>query len=225
VDNQFVSTPTVTELVAEKLRDELRQGVHPAGARLVQQEVANRLGVSTTPVREAVAILQREGLLYTVARRGAVVPTVTSRDVEEVYEMRIALEALAIRKAVPNLSDVDLTSIEGFLERWATAFRGGDYKAARELNEAFHARIYQASARPRLSALVGHLRESTRAFVNLLSERREHVLDTEDEHRAIFAACKSRQPDEAAGAIRAHLEHSMEIALRALNHPSPNKGT
>jgi DNA-binding GntR family transcriptional regulator len=221
--DQPVSTPTITEVVAERLRDELRRGTYPAGTRLIQVEVATRLGVSTTPVREAVAILQREGLLDNVARKGAVVPTVTAQDVREIYEMRIALESLAISTAVPKLTDQDLSDMAEVLERWVTAFRQGAFESARELNEIFHARIYTAAGRPRLLKAITNLQEAARAFMNLLSERREHPRDTEAEHRAIFAACTSGDDKEAEKLIRSHLEHSMEIAVRALESDSPTE--
>ena len=91
---------TASEAVSERLRAEIQRGDLPPGTRLRQGEVAARFGVSTTPVREAFALLQAQGLVRIDPHRGAIVFLPTAKDAQELYEIRIALETLAIGRAV-----------------------------------------------------------------------------------------------------------------------------
>ena len=99
---------TITDALVDALRDEIRTGEIEPGSRLRQADVAQRFQVSTTPVREAFAALEREGLLVSSPHRGVVVFKPTVEDLKETYEIRIPLEALATEKAAENMTDDDL---------------------------------------------------------------------------------------------------------------------
>lgn len=195
----------MTQAVVLRLRDEIRTGALAPGTRLRQVELAQRLGVSTTPVREALAALHREGLVSSDAHKGVVVFRPTSEDLHETYEMRMALEVLATEKAVPNLTRKDLGALREFLDEMAT-LEPGDADRYPGLNGAFHARIYAAAGRPRLAALIGDLRDASMAYLTFLGA--DHVMANEGrrEHEDIYDACVARAPRRAAKAMAHHLQ-------------------
>src|SRR5918996_6401711 len=108
---------TTAETVAQMLRNEIQRGQLPPGTRLRQNEVAQRFGVSTTPVREALALLQAEGLVRIDPHRGALVFHPTVADLRESYEIRGALESLAVTKAIPRLTEDLVKDLQKLIDR------------------------------------------------------------------------------------------------------------
>jgi DNA-binding GntR family transcriptional regulator len=207
------------QVVAERLRAAIRSGELAAGTPLQQTEVAKQLGVSTTPVREAFAVLLREGLLVGDPHRGAIVFRPTIADLRENYEMRICLESLATELAVPNLSDEDLGALRALLDDMQKTKRSVDYLP---LNHTFHLRLYQAADRPKLFATIEELRESATAYANLFAVGEADPSRSQDEHEAIFAACVRRDPKAAGEAMRRHLQHTMDVTARELAEHAPD---
>lgn len=198
---------TAGQTVAARLRDEIRSGALEPGSRLRQVEVARRFAVSTTPVREAFAALEREGMLVSSAQRGVVVFRPSSEDLRELYEIRIPLEALATEKAVPRLDAEDLQALSALLSQMdGTA----DRHAYQELNRAFHARIYAAAGRPRLQRMIMDLRDTSTAYLRLYINLAPTAADTYREHDAIFEAISARAPKRAATAMTAHLQRTVD---------------
>lgn len=193
------------EWLIDRLSEEIRNGGFRAGERLRQVEIAERYGVSTTPVREAFAALERQGLLTIHPHRGAVVFGPTAENVRELYDIRIALEPLATTKAIPNLTAEDFDALEEILERMNDV-PPEDTTLFHSLNEAFHFRIYRAANQPRLMALIASLRDSSASYVRLALTKAQMDLSSQ-EHRAILDACIARDPSRAAVAMVAHLEH------------------
>jgi DNA-binding GntR family transcriptional regulator len=206
--------------VADRLRTEIRTGVFQPGARLRQAQLAEYYGVSTTPVREAFAMLQREGLLQSIPHRGVVVYKPTSEDLREIYEIRIPLEALATERAVPNLTNEDLEHILGLLQNLVAAERKGEITLSNELNDQFHTRIYVAAGRPHLLALITDLRAASRSYTRLFAETVRSVERTEADHAAIYQACAARTPERAAAAMVKHLRHTVDVVAAGLEQGS-----
>jgi DNA-binding GntR family transcriptional regulator len=199
---------TVAGLVAERLRAEIVAGELPAGSRLRQVELARRFDVSTTPVREALAALQREGLVRLHPQRGAVVFLPTIDDLREHYEIRAALEALAAAKAAERFEPEWAVPLEAFLDE----MRDGP-PAARyiELNQRFHTELYAHSRRRNLVEMIAALRDASSAYLHIYRAAKDFPVKRLDaEHRRILSACVARDPEEAAAAVREHLEHTVE---------------
>jgi DNA-binding GntR family transcriptional regulator len=211
---------TITTAVANRMRTEIRSGVLEPGARLRQAQVAEHYGVSTTPVREAFAMLEREGLLHSIPHRGVVVYQPTSEDLREIYEIRIPLEALATERAVPNLTEDDLAHILDLFGSLVAAEHKGDITLSNELNDQFHTRIYVAADRPRLVALITDLRAASRSYTRLFAETVRSVDQTEAEHRAIYEACAAGAPKRAATAMIKHLRHTVDVVAVGLEQCS-----
>jgi DNA-binding GntR family transcriptional regulator len=205
---------TITESVAELLREEIRTGALEPGSRLRQVEVAQRFNVSTTPVREAFAALEREGLLVSSSHRGVVVFRPSSNDLEEIYEIRIPLEALATEKAVPNISEQDLKVLADLIQQMSATV--DDPLSYGPLNQDFHARIYAAARRPKLEKLIFDLRDASTAYLRLYATFSITAAATQVEHEEIFDAIRSRAPKRAAKAMAAHLQHTVDYVSEGL---------
>jgi DNA-binding GntR family transcriptional regulator len=198
---------TITDTLIDELREEIRSGKIKPGSRLRQLEVAERFGVSSTPVRETFAALEREGLLVSSPHRGVVVFHPTVDDLQETYDIRIPLEAVATEKAVENMTDEDLDALDALLAQMGAATtQPAQYN---RLNLKFHQQIYRASGRPRLEKLISELRESSAAYLRVYSTLAPTADQTQKEHERIVAACRKRDPKAAAKAIEAHLRNTV----------------
>jgi DNA-binding GntR family transcriptional regulator len=210
------SPRTVAGLVAERLRAQIVAGELPAGTKLRQVEIARRFDVSTTPVREALAALQREGLVRLHPQRGAVVFLPSVQDLREHYEIRAALESLAAGRTAERFQEEWVEPLETLLRE----MRGGP-PAARyiELNQRFHTQLYEHSDRPRLVEMIAALRDASSAYLHIYRAAADFPVKRLDaEHHRILQACVARDPDGAAAATREHLENTVEhVATRLAN--------
>jgi DNA-binding GntR family transcriptional regulator len=207
--------------VARTLRAAIWSGTIPAGTRLRQVQIAEQLGVSTTPVREALRMLEREGLVRHVTHRGAVVFRPTMRDLHENYEIRGALEPLATALAASRITDAQLDHLKELI----IEMRGAeDAFAYAPLNRRFHLSIYQAADRPQLLTLIENLRDAGWAYLQLLAARHPETATAQAEHEQILEHLKARDPDSASAAMAAHLRHHaqlIEIELPEQDEPAP----
>ena len=204
----IVSPRTVSGLVAERLRAQIVAGELPAGSKLRQVEIARRFGVSTTPVREALAALQREGLVRLHPQRGAMVFVPTVADLREHYEIRAALESLAASRTAERFEESWVAPLEALLDEMSTGPAASRYI---ELNQHFHTQLYEHCGRSRLVEMIAALRDASSAYLHIYRAAADFpVKRLDSEHRRILAACVARNPDEAADATREHLENTVE---------------
>ncbi len=194
---------TVASRVAEHLRSEIRRGVLPAGAPLRQNEVASRLGVSSTPVREAFQMLERQGLVTREGRRGVQVVRPSTRDLMNTYEVRGALEGLAARLAAVQLSDAQIAEITKTMRQMHSPRVAQD--AFLRLNTLFHTQIAQGCGNARLADLIVAEQASTTSFVVFLGVDPSSAHEAEGEHQAILDALAARDAPAAALAMSTHL--------------------
>jgi DNA-binding GntR family transcriptional regulator len=210
----LAAPPTVALQVAERLRAEIVAGERPAGSRLRQVEIARRYGVSTTPVREALAALQREGLVRLHPQRGAVVFVPDVDDLREHYEIRAALEALAAAKAAERFEPEWAEPLLACLDEMADGPPAARYIA---LNQRFHTTLYAHSGRPRLVEMIAALRDASSAYLHIYRAAADFPVERLDaEHREILAACAARDGERAARAVRDHLHHTVEHVAERL---------
>jgi len=212
---------TLTEATVEQLRSAIRSGELPPGSRLRQMETAKRLGVSSTPVREAFAALEHEGLVVSIPHKGIVVFEPTLSDLQEAYEIRQTLEVLAAEHAAPLMTDADLQDLSELLIQME-GLKGGavDHPRFLELNRAFHTRIYAVARMPRLERLISDLRDSSEAYVAMHRSLGRDEAQTNADHAAIVEACRRRDATSAGQAVRAHLVHTMDGVSRELRSRS-----
>jgi DNA-binding GntR family transcriptional regulator len=199
---------TIAGQVAERLKAEILAGERVAGTRLRQVEIAERFGVSTTPVREALATLQREGLVRLHPQRGAVVFLPSIDDLRHHYEIRAVLEALAAAKAAERFEPAWVAPLERMLDEMREDPPAGVYIA---LNQRFHTTLYEHSGRAQLVAMIAGLRDASSAYLHIYRAAEDFpAARLDSEHRAILAACAARDPLRAAAATREHLENTVE---------------
>lgn len=196
---------TTAKVVTARPRDEIQEGSLAPGTRLRQNDVAGRFGVSTTPVREAFAQLQADGLVRIDPHRGAVVFHPTAKDLLEYYEIREVLESLAVAYAIPRLHGDAPKELGELIDRMR---RTGDAQRWLGLNDEFHLRLYECAKRPRLISLIESLRDASTPYIYMFVANRQPADQANDEHQEILDACVRGDVKAAQRAIREHLRHA-----------------
>ncbi|NKQ54307.1 GntR family transcriptional regulator [Amycolatopsis sp. K13G38] len=200
-----------SERVADYLRGAILSGAIGPGERIRQEEIADRFGISRLPVREALRMLDAEGLTETETNKGSRVPFLDAREVDVVYRMRESLEALALAESVPAL-DADavarLAGIQAQIEDNAGA--DGDIQRFLELDRDFHLGSYTACTVEPLASMVVRLWNTSqhyrRAFVELSGAERMWIVNAE--HRLILDAIERRDTDGAVNTLRGHIRRT-----------------
>jgi DNA-binding GntR family transcriptional regulator len=147
---QAIPRQTLTSAVAGRLRDKILRGQFREGEQLRQHAIAEEFAVSRIPLREAFRQLEAEGLIKIIDHRGAVVATLTPDEIEELFEIRAALESVTLRRAVPMLTDDDLELAEKVLRKYEQALNDeSDFDVWGELHWQFHSTLYAAARRTR----------------------------------------------------------------------------
>ena len=209
----FARRQTTSEAVAAQLRYEVQRGILAPGCRLRQGEVATRFGVSTTPVREAFQLLQAEGLVRTDPHRGTEVFQPTAAEVREAYEIRKVLEAMAIEKAMPNITDELVAELDSILDQMSKV---KDEREWLELNYSFHFRQYEASGWPKLCSILANIRDASSGYMYMVIFEARKSGRSEIDHRQIMDAIKARDVPRAQKAIVNHLHQTVEQVVKSL---------
>lgn len=208
---------TAQQLAFETVRRAILRGQLAPGTRLTQGDLAASLSLSTTPVREALRRLASEGLVRIDTHRGAIVRGVDKDELREIYEIRLLLEPLAIRKAVLRITDEELDRAERL---WMSMNDRSDLRNWVEANRAFHAVFAEASGSQTLIRVTGTLRDSAANYIHWLSVADADLpVRANEEHRRLLDACRARDAEAAAQVEEAHLTSTFEAMLRSLPEP------
>jgi len=200
------------EIVFEHLREAIIGGNLRPGERLMEMQLAEEMGVSRTPVREAIRKLELEGLVIMVPRRGAYVSDLSIKDVAETYEIRAALEALAAGLAAERITADESEELERILVSIGQCIANNDLERSIELDEQFHGVLYRASKNERLVQIINNLREQIQRFRATSLGTPGRLEAVFSEHTKIAEAISERN---AALAERLAMEH-IENAENAL---------
>jgi DNA-binding GntR family transcriptional regulator len=199
--------------VASELRSEILRGDIAPGSRLSQQSTAERFGVSRIPVRDALQILVGDGLVHPTSNATAVVAGISIAELQELYELREAIEPLATQIAVPNVGRADHLTMRRQLQ---VMEEHADTRTWLAANADFHAAVYRHSNRPRMIELVERLRRLTDRYMYVHLEvvgQTEHLTA---EHLGILAAVENGDSALAARLTRDHLASSHDFILTYL---------
>ncbi|MCB0871945.1 MAG: GntR family transcriptional regulator [Actinobacteria bacterium] len=200
-----VENVTLWERVYAHLREQILSNALSPGTVLSEVPLAVSLGVSRGPVREAIGRLAAEGLVTVRPRRSAIVSTLSQEEFLQAYQVREALETLAIRLAVPNLSDEDLDRIDDIVTRQAEAVERDDIARFFALNSEFHQlfvdQSHNAPLQDMYRQLIGHMGRYLMRSLALRGTVRRSIA----EHRAIARACRTRDPERAERLLRNHI--------------------
>ena len=223
-----LSTVPATELAAgvqRVLADQIASGRLRPNERINQERVANELGVSRTPVREALRWLERDGLVRLVARRGAFVAAFAARDIDDIYELREVLEPRAVRRAAVRATRAEVAGLRRLMTAMERAWRS-DVNRAFALNRTFHERLCAPCENRLLLNLLAQVWSQQNAVrIFTLAKESDATLEerTNAEHRAIVDAYAARDGALAEELVRRHIVEAHEataelMAGRAARH-------
>jgi DNA-binding GntR family transcriptional regulator len=196
--------PTTQEFVLAELRKAILTGEMPPGTPVRQDALAERLGVSRVPIREALRTLEGEGQVIYRPHRGYQVANLSLDDLLEVYRIRELLETEATLRAVPVLSPEDIERLEQADEDIMRAASADDIVGMAAANRQFHFTVLEASGMPRLSRLVRVMWDATDAYRALYYSSADNRARVHSEHKAIIAAIRAGDADEV---VRLWNEH------------------
>lgn len=198
---------TASRRVADAMRDEILRGRMPPGARIRQEEIAARLGASRVPVREALRILEADGLVTLVANTGAWVAHLSLSECEEIYQIRERVEPLLLRYAAPGLGEEELHALEELASRMEAS---SDLEEFLRLDREFHLLSYSTAETGLLGDLVTRLWNTTqhyrRAYSISLDARSRRVVH--DEHHMIVASLRAGDLEGAERALEGHVRRT-----------------
>jgi len=207
---------TLSITVADRLRRLIVTNRLRPGDPLRLAAIADRLGVSVQPVREAVRLLAAEGLVVVEPHRGAYVARLSIEDVEELYVVRVGLEGLMARVATERLADADVEELRGCFATMRQTEAADDRPGFIAADRAFHQRLYEAGQRPRLLARILDLWDASTRARPILYEAWATLEDAVSDHEPLLRAITLRDPQAAEAATRAHLEGAASRVLAAL---------
>jgi DNA-binding GntR family transcriptional regulator len=202
-------------VVHDQLRQAILRGDVPPGPATSQLVLARDLGVGRTPLREALRMLQSEGLVISEPNRRVRIAELSVADAEELYVMRILLEAVAARITVPTLDDNDIAELEGLMAQMDHLMRTGG--SIVELHHRFHARFVQAAG-PRVVAQIAQLFDHAERYRRAFGAAEpDHWKRRRAEHREILDAAKAGDPRATSEALAAHYLRTAKMVAAALD--------
>ena len=207
------------DVVFETMRDAIITQVLKPGERLMEIQLADEMGVSRTPVREAIRKLELEGLVVMVPRKGAYVAGVSMKDIHEVYEVRSALEMLAVTLAAERITEEELDALERQVLRESEEEDrqdGSDLDNIIYIDSSFHDIIYQAAHNQRLVQFVNILQEQLQRFRAASLARPGRSKTALEEHKQIVEALSERNGDLAAKLAREHIENAENAMIASM---------
>lgn len=205
------------DVVFNTLRRAILKGELKPGERLMEITLADKLGVSRTPIREAIRKLELEGLVVMAPRKGAKVASITERDLNDVLEVRKGMEVLAISLACKRITGEELEKLETIEQSFQKLIESGNLTELAEMDVKFHDTIYQATNNQRLVQLLNNLREQMYRY------RMEYLKDIAvrrtlaEEHKAICRALRERDEQQAEQYVSIHIDNQQKAIIRSLN--------
>lgn len=200
---------TVEDAVVDRLRRLILSGQLARGQRLVQTELAESLGVSRTPIREALKRLGREGLVTLSSYKGATVSRFSTPDLDEVYTIRTALESHATYLAAGRMAAGEFEQLDAWLREMSSTFRAGDFEGLLRAHYEFHAVIYRSAAQPRFLDLILQYLELSSVYQRMALSMGRGALDPVGEHQDLVATLQRRDPEAAGTLMRGHLQSTV----------------
>ena len=203
------TAPISRGVLSDQVKDRLLQGIltghYPPGSRIVETRVAQELGTSQAPVREALRDLEALGVVEIAAYRGARVRRPTKSELLEAFVIRTELESLAARLALPVMAGADLDELQGYIDEMHRGVREGDAHAEAIADARFHGRIVELSANGALGRVWRHLEPFSRTYISIFTPGADPARIA-DLHLPILEALRSRDPLVACDAVRRHFE-------------------
>lgn len=204
---------TVADRIAEILREAIAEGALVAGTALRQDELATRFGFSRMPIRDALRLLEAEGLVSIHPTRGAFVAKMDAVEISEIYAVRELLEVEALRLALPGLTHRTLDDAAAVLDQ---IDREPDVARWGVLNRAFHLALYGACGNGRLLALIEAQHNAADRYVRILLASLDYRARSQSEHRKLLAACRKKDEIQSLKWLARHLREGSETLVASI---------
>ncbi len=208
--DQKKENKSLTSMIFEKLREDILNGDYSRGDKLVEAKIAEEIGVSRTPVREALKQLELDGLVDNIPNRGVVVTGISEQDIRDIYRIRMAIETISVEWCIERMDEEVLGELQEIYDLMEFFTVKGDVDRIFELNTRFHETIYKATK----SRYMEHVLKDFQLFIKSTRERSLRMsgrLETAlGEHRQLLEAIKNRDIEAAKKAASAHVMHSMQ---------------
>ena len=204
------------DVVFNTLRKAILTGKLKPGERLMEVHLASRLGVSRTPIREAIRKLELEGLVIMIPRRGAEVAQITEKSLKDVLEVRRALDALSVELACDRITEEEIRTLKDACDEFENAVKGKEVSVIAKADVALHDIIVQAAGNQRLQQLVNNLAEQMYRyrFVYIKDESQHEKLIAE--HKEIYESIANRDKERASKAAKIHIDNQEKSIIRQI---------
>ena len=212
------------ELVFESLHEAIISGQLSPGERMMEIQLAEEMGVSRTPIREAIRKLELEGLVLMIPRKGAYVAGLSMKDIADVFEIRRALEGLAAELAAERITDEELEELERYLVKIAEEIEAQDLDKVVAIDTDFHTLIYNASRNQRLTQIISNLREQIQRFRTTSLSYPGRMKSALEEHRKIVEAIATRDGEMARKIAQEHIENAENSMLSMIHQDQEFRG-
>jgi DNA-binding GntR family transcriptional regulator len=219
--NGFQRPQRLSDHVYEQLKVLILSNHLRPGEALTEERFASQWNISRTPLRAALVRLERDGLVRILPHKGCIITEITPRDVESVYQVREALESMAIQLATPLIPDAILREIEATFAEIADELACGSYEKYIPSDAAFHAAILAFVPNARLAQLLGGIYDEITRIRNFShAQPGDHMREAFGEHIRILTAIQQRDSDAASNAMRVHLRNVTRRAISLLDEPA-----
>lgn len=204
------------DVVFNTLRDAILSWKLLPGERLMENQLAEKLGVSRTPIREALRMLELENLVELVPRKGAQVLDMSEKDIKNVLEIRCALEALAVGIACIKMNDEQLQSLKNAQSEFIESCDKKEYEKASDADEKFHDIIFEATENSKLIQIINNLRIQLYRYRLAFLKVPNMINAPIEEHKLIIESIESHGVDKGSAAAAAHINHQSEVILDSI---------
>jgi DNA-binding GntR family transcriptional regulator len=208
-----ITRQSLPEALAESLRERILNGEFKDGDPLVQEAIAEEYEVSRMPVREALRQLEAQGLVVLRTHKGAVVTTIPTEQISELFDLRAMLECEILGRAIPQMTDEQLDASEAILVQLEDAYHRPDVAAWGRLNWDFHRSLYSPANRVQTLSIIEGINIQTDRYIRLLLLLTGSVANAEHEHRELLRLCKSRDAAQAIPYLRKHILEFARVGL------------
>jgi DNA-binding GntR family transcriptional regulator len=207
---------SIPESIRDSLQERILNGDFREGDTLGQEAIAEEYGVSRIPVREALRQLEAQGLVAVQTHKGAVVTTIPTEQVQELFELRALLEGDALAYAIPRMTDQDIVEARSLLDDLEASYGRGDMASWGRLNWAFHRRLYAPAGRAQTLAVLQGINLQVERYIRLHLLMTDGIGEAEREHREILRLCALRDVEGATAYLREHILHTARSLVTAL---------
>lgn len=210
------------DVVFNTLRQAILRGELKPGERLMEIQLANKLGVSRTPIREAIRKLELEGLVLMIPRKGAEVAEITEKNLRDVLEVRCALEELAVQLACDRMDEDGISELRAAAVNFENVLESDDITQIAQADVAFHDVIYAATDNRRLIQLLNNLREQMYRYRIEYLKKKECYQQILGEHGKLIETIAARDKDAATKVTGQHIKNQVETVVDTIREKEEN---